>query len=104
MWNFQVLYLKTVINGTGHYYVEAVLSDGTRTDVVVDYKGEQFVIEMKIWRGQAYNAAGEDQLVGYLNKYRLDKGWMLTFSFLKGKKQATNTIELKGKTILEVVV
>lgn len=99
-----LLYLKTIINGTGHYYVEAVLSDGTRTDVVVDYKGEQFVIEMKIWRGQAYNADGEVQLVGYLNKYHLDKGWMLTFSFLKNKVQTTSVIKLEGKTILEIVV
>ncbi|MDE5698439.1 MAG: hypothetical protein K2I96_13690 [Lachnospiraceae bacterium] len=30
-----------------------------RTDVIVDYQGEQFIIEMKIWRGNEYNKRGE---------------------------------------------
>ncbi len=43
-----LLYLKPVINGTGHYYIEAETRDQDRTDVVVDYLGQQFIIEMKI--------------------------------------------------------
>lgn len=99
-----LLYLRTIINGTGHYYVEAVMGDDCRTDVIVDYRGEQFVIELKIWHGQQYNAAGEKQLLGYLDYYNLDRGWMLTFDFRKGKQTGAHEIELEGKTILEVVV
>ena len=99
-----LLYLRTIIIGTGHYYIEAVMRDDRRTDVIVDYCGEQFVVELKIWRGQQYNAAGEKQLLGYLDYYNLDKGWMLTFDFRKKKQTGAHEVELAGKTILEVVV
>lgn len=45
---FFLLYLKPIINGTGNYYIEAQTRDAKRTDLVVDYLGEQFVIELKI--------------------------------------------------------
>lgn len=53
-----LLYLKPIINGTGNYYIEAQTRDARRTDVVVDYLGEQFVIEIKLWRGAEYNERG----------------------------------------------
>ncbi len=57
---FFLLYLKPIINGVGNYYVEARTRDMRRTDVVVDYRGEQYVIEMKIWHGDEYNRRGEE--------------------------------------------
>ena len=45
-----LLYLKPIINGTGNYYIEAQTRDQSRTDVIVDYLGKQYVIELKIWR------------------------------------------------------
>lgn len=57
-----LLYLKPIINGTGNYYIEAQTRDQTRTDVVVDYLGQQYIIELKIWHGQRYNEEGERQL------------------------------------------
>ena len=44
-----------------------------RTDVIVDYKGEQFILEMKIWHGNEYNRRGEAQLFEYLDFYHKDK-------------------------------
>ena len=59
---FFLLYLKPIINGIGNYYMEAQTRDAKRTDVIVDYRGEQFVIEMKIWHGNEYHTRGEEQL------------------------------------------
>ncbi len=69
-----LLYLKPIINGTGNYYIEAQTRDARRTDVVVDYLGEQFVIEIKLWRGAEYNERGEQQLTDYLDYYHLKAG------------------------------
>ncbi len=44
---FFLLYLKPIINGTGNYYLEAQTRDARRTDVIVDYRGEQFIVELK---------------------------------------------------------
>lgn len=99
-----LLYLRPIINGVGNYYIEAQTRDLTRTDVVVDYLGEQFVIEMKIWHGKEYNERGEKQLAEYLDYYHINKGYLLSFSFNQNKEIGTHTIQLGDKTIFEAVV
>ncbi|MDO4312474.1 MAG: ATP-binding protein [Eubacteriales bacterium] len=99
-----LLYLKPIINGTGNYYIEARTRDMRRTDVIVDYRGKQYVIEMKLWRGNEYNKRGEKQLAGYLDNYKLSKGYLLSFNFNKNKEVGVKTIICDGKTIVEAVV
>ena len=99
-----LLYLKPIINGTGNFYVESQMRDGTRTDIVVDYLGKQFVLELKLGRGNKYNEDGENQLLNYLDLYHLDKGYLLTFNFNKNKKSGMKEVALRDKIILETVV
>lgn len=99
-----LLYLKPIINGTGHYYIEAQTRDARRTDVIVDYLGEQFIIELKIWHGNEYHERGEAQLLEYLEYYHLDKGYMLSFNFNKNKQIGTKEVCIGGRTIIEGVV
>lgn len=99
-----LMYLRPIINGIGNYYVEARTRDLRRTDVVIDFRGRRYVVEMKIWRGDEYNRRGEQQLAGYLDDYTLDKGYLLSFNFNKNKKAEMKEIHCNGKTILEVVV
>ena len=99
-----LLYLKPIINGTGNYYVEAETRNRERTDVIVDYHGEQFIIEMKIWRGDAYHTRGEQQLADYLEYYHLKKGYMLSFCFNRNKKICVREITLGDKVLIEAVV
>lgn len=99
-----LLYLKPVINGTGHYYVEAETRDMERTDIIVDYSGEQFIIELKIWHGQDYHKNGEKQLSDYLDKYHLKKGYLLTFSFNKKKTIGVSEVSYGDKIIVEATV
>lgn len=75
-----------------------------RTDVVVDYGGQQYVIEMKLWHGSRYNHKGEQQLAEYLDSYGLDKGYLLSFNFNQKKKAQIRQIQCNGKIILEVIV
>ena len=99
-----LLYLKPIINGVGNYYVEARTRDMKRTDVVIDYLGRQYIIEMKIWHGSEYNHKGEEQLAEYLDAYHLDKGYLLSFNFNKNKTVGVKTIKYRNKTIVEAVV
>ena len=75
-----------------------------RTDVIVDYHGEQFILEMKLWHGEEYNTRGERQLCEYLDYYHIQKGYMLSFNFNKNKQTGVKTILLEGKVIVEAVV
>ena len=101
---FFLLYLNPIINGTGNYYIEAQTRDAKRTDVIVDYLGEQFVVELKIWRGNEYNERGETQLAEYLDYHHKDRGYMLSFNFNKNKEQGVKEIQVGEKTIVEAVV
>lgn len=99
-----LLYLRPIINGVGNYYVEAETRDESRTDVVIDYRGHQYVIEMKIWRGNAYNERGEKQLAEYLDYYHLTTGYLVSFSFNKSKQPGVHEIMLGDKKIVEALV
>ena len=99
-----LLYLRTIINGTGNYYIEAQTRDQKRTDVIVDYLGKQYIVELKIWRGEEYNTEGEKQIAEYLDYYHLDKGYLLSFNFNKNKQSGMKTIQVNGKTVIEAVV
>lgn len=101
---FFLLYLKPVINGVGNYYLEAQTRDAGRTDVVVDYMGEQFVVELKIWHGNEYNEQGEEQLAAYLDYFHLKRGYMLSFNFNKKKEAGVRIVKLGDKEIVEAMV
>lgn len=99
-----LLYLRPIINGTGNYYIEARTRNNRRMDVVVDYLGERFVIKLKIWRGNAYNERGQQQLADYLDAYHLDTGYMLSYNFNRNKKNGLYHICVGKKMLIEAVV
>ena len=98
-----LLYLRPIINGTGNYYVEARTRSLGRTDIIVDYRGEQMIIETKIWRGNEYNSRGERQLEGYLDDYGLRTGYMLSFCFNRKKQVGVREVKVGDKEIIEAV-
>ena len=99
-----LLYLKPIINGTGNYYIESQTRDQTRTDVIVDYLGQQYIIELKIWRGPRYNAEGEKQISEYLDYFGLATGYMLSFNFNKNKETGVKQVHVGDKLLYEGTV
>ena len=99
-----LMYLKPIINGTGNYYVEAQTRDQTRTDVVVDYLGERFVVELKVWRGPRYNEEGERQVVGYLEHFGLSVGYLLSFNYNKHKEPGLRRVAVGDKVLWEETI
>ena len=99
-----LLYLRPIINGTGNYYIEAQTRDQTRTDVIVDYLGQQYIVELKIWRGPRYNADGEKQIMEYLDYWNLDTGYMLSFNFNQNKQTGVSRVQIGNKVLFEGVI
>ncbi len=101
-------FLKPIINGTGFYYVEPETRENRRMDVIVNYKSEEFIIELKIWRGTQYEISGQEQLSEYLKIKNKDCGYLVIFDFSKKRSSteysAPQWIEVNGKKILEVRV
>ncbi len=99
-----LLYLRPIINGTGNYYVEPRTRTLGRTDIIIDYQGEQFIVEMKIWRGNEYNVCGEEQLARYLDDYHLNIGYMVSFNFNKKKQVGIREIIVGNKILIEAII
>lgn len=72
--------------------------------MIVDYLGKQYIIELKIWRGERYNAEGEKQIREYLDYWNLDTGYMLSFNFNKKKETGVKKVEIGNKTLYEGTV
>ncbi len=105
---FFLFFMKPIINGTGNFYVEAQTRDERRMDLVVDYNGERYVVEMKIWHGESYNERGEAQLAEYLDYDNLERGFLLSFCFNKNKTPGVHEITVQtsrgAKTLVEAIV
>lgn len=99
-----LIYLRPIINGIGNYYVEAQTRDNRRMDIVIDYLGKRYIIELKIWHGQKYNEDGEKQLSDYLDSYGLKTGYLLTFCFNDSKKSGVKIVQFKDKALIEAIV
>lgn len=99
-------FLKPIINGTGFYYVEPETRNNTRMDIVIVYGNEEHIIELKIWRGDAYRKDGISQLEGYMDSRNTKVGYLVSFSFLKEKEYKSGWIDdvSVGKRVFEVVV
>ena len=98
-------FLKPIINGIGFYYVEPQTRDNRRMDLVVTYDRQEFVIELKIWRGDKYEEHGRNQLSDYLAIRGMDKGYLVTFDLSKNKQDTEpQWIEWNNKQIFEVIV
>ena len=98
-------FLKPIINGTGFYYVEPQTRDNRRMDLVVTYGGEEFIIELKIWRGEKYEELGRDQLASYLTTRGTEEGYLVTFDFSQKREKAEpHWIENMGKRIFEATI
>lgn len=97
-------FLRPIINGTGHYAVEPQTRKNMRMDIQVFYGSEEFVVELKLWRGPAYEQKGYDQLVDYLEAKGLRQGYMVSFSKNKKKPKEDQWMRYRGHDIFEVIV
>jgi hypothetical protein len=101
-----ISYLRPLINGEGFFHIESQFTDLRRMDIVVDFGNEQFIIELKRWKGEAAQEDAYEQLLDYMSSKQVPKGYLLTFDFRKGKKEEIRAgwVNLNGRDIFEVVV
>ena len=90
-----ITYIAPIINGTGTYSIEEQTRDQKRMDLVIHYLGRRYIIEMKIWHGDRYNEKGEKQISEYLDRWGLDTGYLLSFSFNREKKPGVEPVKRK---------
>jgi len=99
-------FLRPLVNGVGFFHIESQFTDMRRMDVVVDYGREQFIIELKLWKGEKSQSRAYEQLLGYMDSRGLNKGYLLTFDFRKNenKERKSEWVSVDGKQIFEVIL
>jgi hypothetical protein len=70
-------FLQPILNGVGFCFKEAETGEEKRLDVVVVFKDEKFIVELKIWYGLQYHKAGIKQLKQYMETENVNRGYML---------------------------
>jgi hypothetical protein len=101
-----LMYLKPLINGQGFYHIESQFTDLRRMDLVVDFGQEQFLIELKLWRGEAKHQDAYRQLLGYIESKNAATGYLLTFDLRKkeNKRPHAKWVKADGRRLFDVVV
>lgn len=99
-----LLYLRPIINGTGHYSMEAVTTSENRTDLIVYYHEEFFILETKIWHSPKKHQDGEKQLLGYMDDYHQNTGYLITFNFNQTKASGIQEVHFGEKTLIEAMI
>ena len=99
-----LMLLIPALNSKGSYYVESKTRNEERMDLVIAYGGEEFIVELKKWKGIKKHEAAYAQLNIYLESRNASTGYLLTFDFRKKKQPKSEWIEYKGKKIFDVVV
>jgi hypothetical protein len=98
-------FLRPLINGLGFYHIESQFTDLRRMDIVVDFGREQFIIELKLWKGEASMDKAYEQLLGYMKSKAAQKGYLLTFDFRKVKeKHHPEWISIEDSQIFSIMV
>jgi len=103
-----LFFLQPYLNGKGSFHLESKpnFATGKRMDVVISYGHQEFIIELKIWRGEAYQARSYKQLTDYMNKRGAEKGYLLTFDFRQNRTSPpAKWLDVGGgKQIYEILV
>jgi len=99
-------YLRPLINGQGFYHIESQFTDLRRMDIVVDFGRDQFIIELKLWKGEKYHEEAYEQLLGYMDAKKATIGYLLTFDFRKerNKERKAEWVEIDDKKIFDVII
>jgi len=99
-------FLQPYLNGKGSFLLESKpnFATGKRMDIIIVYGSQEFIIELKIWRGEKRQQDAYQQLTDYVKKRDAGNGYLLTFDFRQKKEIKQEWIEVHGTRVLEVQV
>ncbi|MBI4648285.1 MAG: AAA family ATPase [Bacteroidia bacterium] len=81
-----LVFLKPIINGIGFSFKEVETSEEKRLDIVIIFKDEKFVVELKLWRDKSYHKQGIIRLKDYMHREGVKKGFMLIMDKTRSKE------------------
>jgi hypothetical protein len=77
-------FLQRVMNGGGSLHREFAVGSG-RADLVLEWKGQRHVVELKVYRGESTESKGVAQLSAYLDRLGMKEGYLVIFDRREGR-------------------
>ncbi len=93
-----LVFLKPIINSIGFSFKEVETSEEKRMDIIVLFRDEKFVVELKLWRGEEYHNQGITRLKDYMHREGIGKAYML----IMDKKRTKEFVHYEEQEILMV--
>jgi len=97
-------YIKPIINGYGQYFLEPRIRGGRAINILVQYKQTEYIIEVKIWRGEAYERRAYDQIAGYVKDRHQQIGYVVSFCNLQKSPRQGSVFTHNGVEIHETII
>jgi len=88
-----LVFLKPIINGIGFAFKEVETSEEKRLDIVILFRDEKFIVELKLWRGNEYHQQGIGRLKDYMRREGAGRGFMLIMDKSRHKEFTSNVEE-----------
>jgi hypothetical protein len=96
-------FLQRIIHAGGRIEREMAAGNG-RCDLWLEYGGEQFVIELKLYRKPKTRDEGLQQLARYLSRLGLQQGYLIIFETRANipweERISREEVEVAGKTVI----
>jgi len=94
-------FIRPILNGRGFDFKEVQVSEEKRLDIMITFDNMKYIVELKIWRGEAYHKEGIRQLCDYLDRQNERVGYLLIYDMRKesGRAGQSETINFEGKEI-----
>ncbi|GHU78221.1 hypothetical protein AGMMS49992_28320 [Clostridia bacterium] len=99
-----IMFISSIVNSTGSYDVESQTRNNMRMDIKIHYLRENYIIELKIWRGKQMEQDAYEQLAGYLDAQGKREGYLLVFCDNKTQPEERGWVEYNGYRIYETIV
>ena len=87
----------------GSLYLEVQTGRG-RIDILITHNSAKYIVETKIWRGQARYQAGKQQLAVYLTSEGTDTGYYIVFDHRQNPEPRAETETLNGLVLRSYVI
>ena len=87
-----LVFLKPITNGIGFTFKEVETGAEKRLDIVVIFRDEKFVVELKIWYDIEYHKRGIERLKKYMEIESINQGYMLIMNKNR-EKEFTHEID-----------
>jgi energy-coupling factor transporter ATP-binding protein EcfA2 len=97
-------FLKPIINGKGYAFKEPEISEEKRMDIAVSFFQHKYIIELKMWYGNAAHKKGLVQLGDYLDRQNQSEGYLVVFEQNVTKTWKKGWIRANGKKVFAVWV